>query len=360
MSTKTLSTLVAIFRTDAEARSAADDLKSNGFNAGDIFITADNGHTSHESTHEYSHHEGGIKGWFKSLMGEEDEQTYEGTATNYEGAVNSGQVLLSVDTNENNIDTAADILNRHSPVDVHRDTAEASTSEVRDTAARPATSTQKTAVDAAAVNENEAIPVMREELAVGKRSVLRGGVRVYSRVVEQPVEETVRLRQETVHVDRTPVNREVTDADLRRGQEKVIEVKEFAEEAVVSKTARVVEEVRVRKDATERDETVRETVRHTEVQVENIAGGAAAEDYTTDFRNNFKQKYGSTGETYDSYAPAYQYGYTMASDPRYKGRSFDEVESDLSADYARQYPQSTWQKMKDSVRYGWDRLTNRR
>ena len=87
---------------------------------------------------------------------------------------------------------------------------------------------------------------------MGKRSYQRGGVRVYSHTVDTPVEEKVRLRDERVYVDRQPVDRPVTDADLRGEQEKVIEVKEFAEEPVVEKRARVVEEVRVGKNVSER------------------------------------------------------------------------------------------------------------
>jgi uncharacterized protein (TIGR02271 family) len=113
-----------------------------------------------------------------------------------------------------------------------------------------------------------AIPVMEEELQVGKRQVERGGARVRSRVIERPVEEVVRLREERVRVERRPVNRPVTEADLRAFREGTIEVTERAEEPVVSKQARVIEEVVVGKDVGERTETVRDTVRRTEVDVE--------------------------------------------------------------------------------------------
>ena len=109
---------------------------------------------------------------------------------------------------------------------------------------------------------------MEEELQVGKRQVERGGVRVRSRVIERPVEEVVRLREERVRVERRPVNRPVTEADLRAFREGTIEVIEQAEEPVVSKQARVIEEVAVGKDVAERTETVRDTVRRTEVDVE--------------------------------------------------------------------------------------------
>ncbi len=189
---------------------------------------------------------------------------------------------------------------------------------------------------------------------------MRGGVRVYTRVGEQPVEETVRLREEKVNVERQPVNRPVSDADLKSGRDQTVEVREYAEEPVVAKEARVVEEVRVGKEATERNQTVRDTVRHTEVNVENLKGGAEQQQTFPDqeFRDYYTKTYGSSGN-YQDYAPAYRYGYEMANDPRYRGKDFSQVESDLRTDYGRRYPNNTWDKMKDSVRYGWDKVTRR-
>jgi uncharacterized protein (TIGR02271 family) len=117
----------------------------------------------------------------------------------------------------------------------------------------------------------EVVPVVEEELRVGKRQVQEGGVRVYSRVTETPVEENINLRQERVSVERRPVDRPITDRD-RPFQEKAIEATETREEAVVDKHARVVEEVAVRKDVEEKNETVRDTVRKTDVEVEQIPG----------------------------------------------------------------------------------------
>ncbi len=113
------------------------------------------------------------------------------------------------------------------------------------------------------------IPRIEENLEVGKRMEERGGVRVRSRIVERPVEEHIRLREEHVNVQREPVNRPAGDADLRNLQDRDIELTESAEVPVVNKEARVVEEVRVSKDVNERDETVRETLRNTEIDIEN-------------------------------------------------------------------------------------------
>jgi uncharacterized protein DUF2382 len=157
------------------------------------------------------------------------------------------------------------------------------------------------------------------------------------------------------------VDRPAEPADIRTGQEQSIEVQEFAEEPVVSKEARVVEEVRIGKETSERTETVRDTVRHTEVEVEQIPGKESSARKGSfddaDFRRDFKTRYGSTGLEYETYAPAYQYGHQMASDPRYEGKSFSEVESNLRSDYSRRYPDSMWERVKDAVRYGWNKVT---
>lgn len=78
----------------------------------------------------------------------------------------------------------------------------------------------------------------------------------------------MRLREERVTLDRHPVNREVTDADLQKLMEGEIELIERAEVPVVNKEAHVVEEVTVGKQVEEREETVRDTVRRTDVDVE--------------------------------------------------------------------------------------------
>ena len=123
---------------------------------------------------------------------------------------------------------------------------------------------------AANLTDEAAIPVIEEQLVIGKRNVERGGVRVFTRVVETPVEEQVTLREEHATFERRPVNRPISEADVDALQDRSIEIRETAEEAVVSKSAHVVEEVHIGKDTTERTQTVKDTVRKTEVEVDQI------------------------------------------------------------------------------------------
>jgi uncharacterized protein (TIGR02271 family) len=112
---------------------------------------------------------------------------------------------------------------------------------------------------------SETIPLAEETLRVGKRQISTGRVRVRTYVVETPVNETVRLREEHVEVERRPVDRPATASeDLFRERE--VEATTSREEAVVSKDARIREELVLHKSAEERDETIRDTVRRTEVR----------------------------------------------------------------------------------------------
>jgi uncharacterized protein (TIGR02271 family) len=114
---------------------------------------------------------------------------------------------------------------------------------------------------------DEVIPVAEEELHVGTREVGRGRVRIHSRVVERPVQEQVTLRDETIEVERRPTSGRAVSGDPF--QERTIEVEERDEEAVVSKDARVKEELVVRKDVEQRSKTISDTVRKTEVDIED-------------------------------------------------------------------------------------------
>jgi len=129
--------------------------------------------------------------------------------------------------------------------------------------------TTNSASDDDKAGREEAVPVVEEELSVGKREVSSGGVRVTSSVEERPVEGTVGLREEKVEADRRPADRELSAEEAEAAfQEKTVEMMGTREEAEVSKTARVVGEVSLNKRTGEREQTVRDTVRRTEVEVE--------------------------------------------------------------------------------------------
>ncbi len=122
-----------------------------------------------------------------------------------------------------------------------------------------------------ASRDEDVLKIVEERLVVGKRAVSRGKVRVHSHVVEVPVSEEILLRDETVRVERRVVDRTVSggELDVSSFHARSIEMEEIDEEAVVSKTARVVEEIGLRKDVANRTETIHDTVRSTKVDIED-------------------------------------------------------------------------------------------
>lgn len=336
----------------------------------------------------------------------------------YAEGIRRGGAVVSLKTEGLMADRAADILERHGAVDIDKQAAEwrqsgwtgydphaesyrkaestlssgksASTMASTTTSDRMTTATasitppspdamgttatkplrepprQRTATENVSTHQGRTgettIPVVEEELHVGKRAVERGGVRVYSRVTETPREETVQLRDEEISVERRPVNRPLRSGEMAELKDTVVEMRETDEEAVITKEARVVEEVDVRKNVTERTETVRDTVRRTDVNVEQIGAHRASstrgfDSYATDFRNNFASTYGNRGYAYDRYEPAYRYGYTLASDTRYSGKNWNAIEADVRRDWEKNNQgQGAWEDFKDSIRYAWDKV----
>jgi uncharacterized protein (TIGR02271 family) len=257
-------TIVGLFDEYSEAQRAVVELVDSGIAREDIGITSRDyeGSDSYSEGSSRDNDEGvgdKIGNFFSRLFGDEDEY-----AGHYSEAVGRGGTVVTVDCEtEETADRAEAILNRFGG-DV----------DDRGSSYREAAYAEGTGQTNAGMAEGgEArIPVIEEELRVGKREVEGGGVRVRTRVVERPVEEVVRLREERVNVERRPVNRPVSETDLNTFREGTFELRERSEEAVVGKTARVVEEVAVNREVGERTETIRDTVRKTDVDVEETGG----------------------------------------------------------------------------------------
>ena len=133
-----------------------------------------------------------------------------------------------------------------------------------------------------------AVPVVEEQIDIGKREVLQGGVRVKTHVEEKPVAKDVTLREEHVRVERRPADRPATEADFAKAREGTVDVTESREVPVVNKQAHVVEEVVIGKDVKQHTETVRDTVRRTDVEVEKVDNPDAASKSTSQ-RSNTKR-----------------------------------------------------------------------
>lgn len=386
-------TVVGVYDNYADAESAVQALITSGFARSSVQLNPDRddaGTTATATSTADTHGASGISGFFRSLFGGDDNTQHHDV---YAESVRRGSYVLTVDVDsEEEQDRAADIMNRFNPVDVDErsshwkqqgwsgyddsaprysrdeiDRERATYAQARSTTGTTGTAGMTTTTD---TTGSSRIPVIEEELKVGKRQVQRGGVRVFQRVRETPVHESVQLRQEHVKVERHAVDKPATEADLAAFKEGSIELRETSEEAVVSKTARVVEEVVVGKEVSQRTENINDTVRRTDVEVEQLgAGRTTATSGTTgstltgddaDFRRHWQTAYGTSGGRYEDYDAAYRYGSTMAGSDRYKNYQWNDVEPQLRSDWESNHPGSTWDKVKDAVRYGAERMTGNR
>jgi hypothetical protein len=161
-----------------------------------------------------------------------------------------------------------------------------------------------------------------------------------------------------VNVERRPVDRELRADDMTAFREGTVEMREMAEEAVVAKKARVVEEVRISKEATDRTEQITDTVRRTDVQVEPIATGittrAGSFDSIADScRTHYSSNYKDSGYSYDDYSHAYRYGYEMSGNESLRGRDWTSLEGDVRTTWESKN-KGTWDRFKDAIRHGYD------
>jgi uncharacterized protein (TIGR02271 family) len=353
-------TITALFDTRADAEAGRQRLLDANLDMGNVNIYDK---SSIGEAGYSSHSEPGMWGSIKNaFLPDEDRHTYE------EG-VRRGGFLLIADVDDHQADEAVRALDNANvnSVDIEDRANQWKSQGWTPPAAAPAAGAGMAAATALAAADRDPlvtgnagdkarIPVVEEQLVVGKREVERGGVRVRSYVTEQPVHEQIRLREERINVERRPVDRPVGDDAFR---EQAIEVRATAEEAVVQKTARVVEEVLIGKEITQRQEQVSDTVRHTEVQIEQLGASSMADD--SYYRNHFNSTYSAMGGSYDDYLPAYSYGTQMRSDTRYQGRPWNDVESDLRTDWESRNggaTGSTWEKVKAAVRHGWDKVAH--
>lgn len=263
-------TVIGVFDDAAEARRAVDKLVSEGFSRDRIDMSA---HTAQTNTYDDDYEDSGVVEFFKNLFGDDEDHR------KYARVGSRGSIVTVHATTEDRAETAADILDDCGALNVH-DRAEQYGMNYGNRVAD--THTNLGGVDTNFdATEGENIKIIEENLRVGKETVDTGGVRLRSRIVSTPVEETVRLREERVYVNRNPVNRPATADELDNFKEGEVVLTEQAERAVVAKEANVVEEVSVGKEVTDRDETIRETVRKTEVDVENIVGDETIAERTT-------------------------------------------------------------------------------
>jgi uncharacterized protein (TIGR02271 family) len=233
-------------------------------------------------------------------------------AHTYAEGLRRGATLVSVNCPDEGAERAITIMKRHGAVEIDKRAAqwreegwtgfdESSLAQQPASYATGDATNARTGLDSEVTAEHEpirlesagqgeiAVPVIEEKLQVDKREVDRGGIRLQSRVTETPVEENVELREEHVHVERRPVDYTFHGTEMEAFKEGMVEIREAYEELIVNKKARVVEEVIVGKDVEQRTETVRETLRRTDVDVEPIEPESSRVAAASSSNNNDQQ-----------------------------------------------------------------------
>lgn len=268
-------TLSAFFDSEHDAQKAVDRLVEAGIPQESIRLLP-----GYESDTPVTDRREQHRGFFASLadffLPDEDRYTYA------EGLSRGGYLVAVNNLSASQYDTAIDILDDEGAIDLD-EREESWRSEgwtgyqAGATAEAPlhpsASEASGYGSRSLGANEEEVIPVVDERLVVGKRDVNLGRVRVRSYIREEGVSADVNLHEEHVSIERRPVDRPLSDADVAF-RDRTIEAEEHAEEAVVGKEARVTEEISLRKEGSDRQETISDTVRKTEVEIEDDRAAA--------------------------------------------------------------------------------------
>ncbi len=295
-------TIVAVFDTSAHADAAVADLEAAGIPPSGITRHASTaGVSTGTVANEAEAAPRREPGFWSSLFGGEPQHD----STVYDRSLEHGSIVVTVRASSEHAETAMDILDRHHPVDLDERASgyglgqgAATATTIPETA--PAVGIGEPMTQSSVRGGQDTLPggsydplrggadqvmsLSEEQVSVGKRLVNRGTTRIHRFVVETPVEENVSLHSERVSIERRPAasGARVAEGDFT---DRVVEMTETDEEAVVGKTAHVREEVVIHKEGADRTETVRETARREDVEVtqdgaKTTLGGAAGTSTT--------------------------------------------------------------------------------
>ncbi|MBE5254084.1 YsnF/AvaK domain-containing protein [Mixta mediterraneensis] len=206
----------------------------------------------------------------------------EDQADVYTKAMDTGGVVLTLQAEEEELAKAMTILHSHDSVDVPSrikssltDTPQQNVGQtVNPTAGRDfAGETDDRSREPLRTSltgdesEEEILRLAEEQIEVGKRLVSEGSTRVRRYTVTDEVSEDISLHEQHADIFRRSINEPALTGDVD-WSEKTVEVAESHEQPVVNKTANVKEEVVVRTDGSDRTETINDSVRRQEVDID--------------------------------------------------------------------------------------------
>lgn len=264
-------TLVAVYDTPEHAKAAVEALKAGGFHEDDISVFDRDRLATGGGAMARSVKEAGL--WHRLFGGD----LYEHEAGVYGDTLARGGTVISLRVLDTEVAHATGILDLHRPIDVHDRavtsgiaSAASVTAAAKTISATPIATGQTVAVTPkVAATHDEVLRLAEEQLQVGKRSVETGAARVRRFTTEREVSQDVTLHEEHAEVLRRAVTDPAYVGDIDWA-DRAIEVRETAEQALVSKTARVVEEISLKKVGTDHIETVREKLRRQQAEIQRV------------------------------------------------------------------------------------------
>ncbi len=236
-------TIVAIYDTPAHAELAVQDLLQAGMPESAVHRHTHTGSIAGIATTAIPRAAQDAGFWPSLFGGEPDRDTNA-----YDRSLASGGTAVTIRVPDEHVATVMNILEQHDPIDLDEHAGAAPTQ----------------------IAAEQTMRLAEETLAIGKRVVNKGTTRIHRFVVETPVEETVSLHDERVSIERHAASAARAPADAFT--ERTIAVTATGEEAVIAKTARVAEEIAIRKEAVQRTETVRDTLRRDDVEIARVPG----------------------------------------------------------------------------------------
>ena len=297
-------TLAAVFETRAEATLARDELVHSGYDANSIRIDDSGSVAGTARINDDASILGNVKRMFSDLIGREHADRHV-----YAEALNRGHTVMTVVTTSlEAAERAADIVDDFNPIDIDdHETMWRASGWIGAEAARPPRTSPGTQQSAPAPEQHGIRP--REDAVVFARS-------------EQGTLASGSMQKGTVAAVPPP-----------------------AAAASVADIQRTVQRSGMR--IYPRDEAM------SQASLDILTGDEEAEDEY--FRSHWEQTY--KGGTYQEFDPAYHYGESMAGNPGYRDKEWNDVEPELRAEWEQRHPQSSWDKFKDAVKHGWERIT---
>ncbi len=298
-------TLAAVFETRAEANLAKNELVQQGYDADSIQIHDSGSVAGTARINDDASILGNVKQLFSELIGREHADRHV-----YAEALNRGHTVLAVDTQTlDAAERAADIIEDFNPIDI---------------------------------DDHETMWRASGWGAEALQSGMRAQQASIGAQQAAPEQHGIRPREDAVVFARA--EQVATPGSQQRGDLK----------AVAPAAAGAVADIQSTVQRSGMRIYPRNQPNQDALNILNGTDDDADEEY---FRSHWEKTLSYTGGTYQEYDPAYRYGQSMAGNPGYKDRPFGEVESELRVTWERRHPQSAWDKFKEAVKEGWDRIT---